>query len=349
MPVLASVRKPLSKALIAWLGLGLALPAFAQSVDMAVASADTGQVADTVAAPAVLVVGQRPGPGLWKVTKGEHVMWVFGTYSPLPKKMEWRSHEVETKLAQSQEFIGPPGLKVGVGFFKGLVMLPQLIGVKKNPGGARLRDVLPADVYARWLPLKAKYIGKDDDIESYRPLFAADELMRKGLDQAGLSKGHEVRGQLEWLARRDKLKMTMPKLRMELDAPSRVLKTFKKSSLDDVACFAKTVEWLEGDIDAMRRRANAWAMGDIDALRQLDFAEREDACRGALANSALAQSEPQFKALEARTYDAWLAAAEKALSANASTFAVLELKDILDPHGPLAVLQSRGYAIESPE
>src|SRR5450830_55092 len=44
----------------------------------------------------VLVVGQRPGPGLWKVSRDEHVLWVFGTYTPLPAKMEWRSQEVES-------------------------------------------------------------------------------------------------------------------------------------------------------------------------------------------------------------------------------------------------------------
>ena len=47
--------------------------------------------AEDVIAETILVAGQRPGPGLWKVSKGDHVLWVFGTYSPLPKKMEWRS------------------------------------------------------------------------------------------------------------------------------------------------------------------------------------------------------------------------------------------------------------------
>ena len=38
----------------------------------------------------VLVTGQQPGPGLWKVTRpGDphgHVLWILGNYSPLPKK-----------------------------------------------------------------------------------------------------------------------------------------------------------------------------------------------------------------------------------------------------------------------
>ena len=45
--------------------------------------------AEDVIAETILVAGQRPGPGLWKVSKGDHVLWVFGTCllytSPSPR------------------------------------------------------------------------------------------------------------------------------------------------------------------------------------------------------------------------------------------------------------------------
>ena len=44
---------------------------------------------------AILVSGPQPGPGLWKVRKGEHVMWILGTVGPLPKRMEWDASTVE--------------------------------------------------------------------------------------------------------------------------------------------------------------------------------------------------------------------------------------------------------------
>lgn len=301
------------------------------------------------ASPTILVVGQRPGPGLWKVSRGDHVLWVFGMHSPLPEKMEWRSHEVESILARSQEYVGPPGVRVGVGFFKGITMLPRLVGVKKNPGDALLSDVLPADVYARWLPLKARYIGDDDDIEEYRPLFAADELMQKAMKRAGLSKGRAVQAEIEKIAKKHSLKMTSATLHIAMEEPARVLKQFKSAAIDDAACFARTIDVLEGDIESMRRQANAWATGDIAALMKLDFAQREDACRSAISGSALAQSEPQLKEMEARAYRGWLAAVEKSLEANASTLTILPLKDLLDPKGPLAALQAKGYVIEVPE
>ena len=39
----------------------------------------------------VLVVGEQPGPGLWKVSSGEHVMWILGEISPCPRKVRWKS------------------------------------------------------------------------------------------------------------------------------------------------------------------------------------------------------------------------------------------------------------------
>ena len=93
----------------------LSLPAWAQT-ETAPAVVDNP---DTV-----LVVGQRPGPGMWKISKGDHVLWVFGTYSPLPVKMQWRSQQVEAIIAQSQLYLSPPTLGASVGVWGGLKMLP---------------------------------------------------------------------------------------------------------------------------------------------------------------------------------------------------------------------------------
>jgi hypothetical protein len=330
----------------------LAAPAWSQTE--ALSAGVQGQQAvqaDTpeTAPEKILVVGQRPGPGLWKISKGDHVLWVFGTYSPLPKNMEWRSHQVETILAQSQEYLAPPSATAQVGFFRSLTLLPHVVGFKKNPDGAQLRDVVPADVYARWLLLKQKYIGADDGIERERPIFVADELFRKGLAHAGLASGHEVRDAIEKIVKKNKVKTTSSGVKLELGDPVRAIKDFKKSALDDVACFSTTIERLEVDIDAMRIRANAWAKGDLEAIRKLSYADREGACNAALTNSAFIKEQPGLKSVEARMLDAWVASAEKSLAANTSTFAILNLRDILDPKGYVAALQANGYLVEAPE
>lgn len=139
----------------------------------------------------VLIIGERPGPGRWKVSKGDHFLWIFGTYSPLPQKMTWRSQAVERLIADSQEFAGPPGASMSVGFKDSLNLitaLPFLVGFKKNVDGARLQDSVPAEVYARWTVLKAKYIGEDRSIEEERPMFAAETVFARALAQSGLVK-----------------------------------------------------------------------------------------------------------------------------------------------------------------
>src|SRR5689334_25218036 len=83
----------------------------------------------------ILVVGQKPGPGMWKVSKDGHVLWIFGTYSPLPVKMDWRSHEVDAVIGRSQEYLPPPMSKLELSYFQTALALPSLIGVNKNPDG----------------------------------------------------------------------------------------------------------------------------------------------------------------------------------------------------------------------
>lgn len=297
----------------------------------------------------IVVVGQKPGPGLWKVSKGDHVLWVFGSYAPLPRKMEWRSREVEKILAESQEYLLPPNARADVGFLKGLTLLPQMIGLKKNPDGAELKDVLPADVYARWLELKQKYIGDDGGIERERPLFAAGELHRRALGKIGLGTDKEVRERIGKLVKQYNLRSTKTEVLLALDDPSRMLKEFKKSPLEDVACFRKTLDQLEGELDTLRTRANAWAVGDIGEILKLNFAERENSCRDAVYNSQFMKEQASFQSMEQRMRESWLSAAERALAANRSTFAVLQLRDIVDPDGYIAALKTRGYSVQPPE
>lgn len=333
----------------------LTLPALAQTAapptePAAQASLEAATPVPAEAEPArVVVEGRRPGPGVWKVSKDGHVLWVFGTYSPLPQKMEWDSSRVERLVIHSQEVLMPPAASAHVGFFRGLTLLPSLIGFKKNPDGATLHDLLPADTYARWTVLKAKYVGDDDGIERERPIFAGDELMNAGLKKNGLESGGTVLGTIEGIAKKNKVKLSKTGIEMDLDDPRKLVKDFKKSQMDDVACFTRTLDSLESDIDTMRVRANAWANGDIAEIKGLNYTEREDACKHAVLDSAFAKDTPAFQHMRQRVHASWLKAAEKALADNTSTFAVLQMKDILDPEGYLAELQARGYAVESPK
>jgi uncharacterized protein YbaP (TraB family) len=300
----------------------------------------------------ILVVGQRPGPGLWKVSKDDRVLWIFGTYSPLPQKLVWRSKEVETVLSQSQEFLGLPSAGVSVGWSNSLnilTALPFVIGVKNNADGARLQDVVPADVYARWTPLKEKYIGADSGVESERPIFAAQELYSKALKQSGLGTDRDVISSIQKMAKDKGLKFTPISVSIQLENPRGAVRDFKKTTLDDVDCFTKTIDRLEVDVDAMRVRANAWATGDIATMRKLTYPDQEQACKSAVTNSTWVKSLKGAESMEQRRREIWLAAAEKSLATNKSTFAMLPMSQIMNPDGLVAALQAKGYLVEQPD
>ena len=296
----------------------------------------------------VLVVGEQPGPSLWRVYKDDHVMWVMGTLSPLSKNMQWHSKKVETVVAESQEFLREPGVKLQVSFWGKVGLLPSLVGIKNNPDGQKLIDVLPAPLYARWAVLKEKYIGKDNDIEKHRPIFAATELFKKSIEKSDMVPYDSIRWAVEAIVRDKKIKTTRPIVDHTVKNPRAIAKQFKKSSLDDVECFAKTLDRLETDLDAMRTRANAWATGDLVALRNLPYHDEREDCESAVLNSELAQ-EQGLQDIKTAMKVEWLAAAEAALATNESTFAMLPMAELYKTDGYLTALQVKGYTVERPE
>ena len=324
--------------------LTLASSSFAQDKTAAPAS---DRIVPSAVLDELLVSGEQPGPGLWKVTKDGHVLWILGSYSPLPKKMSWRAKEAEERIAESQELLANASVDADIGFFRALTLLPSLIGVRNNPDGAKLRDVVPPELYARWSILKEKYIGRDNDVEKWRPIFAAQELYSKAIDKSGLQAGNVVWPAVEKMAKKNKLKFITPKIKVEIDKPRAMIKEFKKSELTDLDCFAKTIERLETDLDAMRARANAWATGDVEALRKMTHVDQVGACIEAVMNAQIVQ-ERGYQALPAQLAQAWVAAAETALAQNPSTFAVLSIDEILKPDGYVAKLRSKGYEVEEP-
>lgn len=323
--------------------LTLAAPALAQTPPIAPAQ-ETIRDIDTV-----VVSGVQPGPGLWKVSRGEHVLWILGTISPVPKNMQWLSRDVEATIAQSQEVLAPPSVSIGtdLGMFRSMLLIPSALKARRNPDDKTLREVVPADLYARWLPLKARYIGGDRGVEKWRPVFAAQELYEAAMRRSDLSLKGIVWPVVERSAKEHKVKVTESKIEIKIKDPKAVLKDFNTTTLADTDCFAKTLSRIEGDIEAMRARANAWAIGDIETLRALPQGDQYEVCVRAVAASGVAQR-LGFGDLRERVIQAWLGNADKALLNNQVSFASLPVMELLKPDGYLARLQARGYTVEAP-
>jgi len=298
---------------------------------------------------AVVVSGVQPGPGLWRVSKGDQVMWVLGVLSPLPKRMEWAPREVEQVIASSQAvLVGPTvKLKKEIGFFRGLTLLPAALGSRKNPNGEKLKEVVPADLYARWLPLKAKYIGRGNGIEKQRPLFASSKLYEKAIKKNQLTFDSLTAPVIKKARKKANIPLIEPTIEIDLPDPRQAIREFANSSLEDIDCFAKTLDRLETDLQAMRERANAWATGDIEALRALPFTDQNQICADAVLNAGFVK-ERGLDDMRERLAQAWLTAAETALTTHESTFAILPMAQILKPDGYIERLRARGYEVEEP-
>lgn len=298
---------------------------------------------------AVVVTGVQPGPGMWKVSKGEHVLWVMGTLTPLPKGMSWLSRDVEAVIAQADEVLDPPGLTFDsdIGRFRAVLMIPSLLKARKNPDGRTLSQVLPAPLYARWSVLKARYLGRDAGVEKWRPVFAAQELYQAALKKSGLSQSGVVGPVVDKLAKEHATQRTATLVKVRIEQPKEAIKEFSASSLADIGCFEKTLTRLESDLPTMTARANAWSIGDIEALRALPYDDHYRTCINAFLESGIAQKRGMDDVPQ-RVEAMWLSKAEAALATNKVTFATLPIAMLLRPDGYLSKLQSRGYVVEAP-
>jgi len=322
-----------------------ALSAFAACSVVAAEPSSAADVAPPLAE--VVVTGEQPGPGLWRVSHAGHDLWILGTLEPLPKKMTWRARETDAIISRSQEVLAPPGFDVHVGLFKGLTAIPTALRARKNADGETLEQVLPPDLYARWLALKEKYLGSGNGVEKFRPLFAARELYVGALDRAGLSSEKIAWNHVKDAARSAHVPIRRVDLEITVADPKGTLRELEQIPRDpDVACLARTIEQLEQDVSAMRRRANLWSLGDVPGLRALSYPDARQACFDAVASVPTLG----LQMTEARDQlaDRWLTAAEDALARNQTTFAVLPIIDLLKPDGPLAHLQRAGDVVTDP-
>lgn len=297
---------------------------------------------------AVVVTGVQPGPGMWKVSRGDHVMWVLGVVSPLPTAMTWQSAKVEAVIGRAGEVLQAPMWAVysDVGIFKGLSLLPAALRARKNPDDAELEDVLPAALHARWQVQKDKYLGWEWGIERWRPMFAAEKLERKAMEQLGLGDS-VVDPVIAAAVERAGLEPMVIQVKTTIDEPRELLKAFSGAAFDDTVCLEQVVSRLEHDLPTLAARANAWASGDLDALRRLPYEDLQRACLHSLLQSDMVRR-LGYDEVPAQIERAWLEAAEQTLAEHPVSFASLPMDSVLAADGYLAKLQARGYAVEAP-
>lgn len=311
-------------------------PAFAEHNPEQTLEAAHGAIMDEV-----VITGEWAGPRLWKVSNGEHVLWILGTLQPLPKRMTWQSKEVESVLAESQELLGSVSVRAKINLFNALPLYFQIRKIARLKDQQTLHDVLPDDLYQRFTALKARFAVDDDSLDKLRPLAAAGRLYQRALDASDLTAGGSVADTVVKLAKRHDVKVH--DMTFRIDDPRGALKQLENlPHAAELACVDALFTSLESDLDAMRARAAAWAKGDVSALRQLPLPDGRASCWEALL------SVPQVKAASAQAQANWMSAAEAALHDNRSTLAMSPIYDLLGEKGALARLRAVGYRIEGP-
>ena len=324
--------------------------------------AGTQAYADEPEAPLdeVVVSGEYPGPGMWKVTRADdpahHVMWIVGEPPPLPKRMKWKSKDVEAAALGAQEILRDSAVSMEpdekIGFFRGMTLVPAMLEARRNPDEGKLKDLVPADLYARWLVQKKLYLGRESGVESWRPFFAADKLRKAAFDELNLREGGAVWDVIGKLAEKHKIKVNSPMLKFTIKRSEvrAKLKEFSRESLPDVECFGTMLALTEalGDRATQDARAHAWAIGDHEALAKLPpLPSPYLPCAMAVMSSQVARDLVPGD-IRARVHALWLDAAEKSLAANQSTFAIVPFVKLTRPDGYLAMLRAKGYLIEAP-
>lgn len=290
----------------------------------------------------VTVVGERAGPRLWRVTNGEHVLWILGTLDPLPKDMTWRSSEVESVLREVQQVLpSQPAVSVHAGPITYVRLFFQLRRVRTIPGGQTLKDWLSPELYARWAALKVRYRVTDRGIDRQTPVLAAFNLYGRALEAARLLPGPAIQNSVLKLAR--KRKVQVQSIPLSVDDPRGVISEWQAMPRSaQIDCLEAIVGRLETDLDTIRAQARAWALGDVQTLRKLPYPQEIVACNAALGMSGhMRQLIDAAKAQES-------VALQSALTAGHATLAVRPIYDLFGADGTLAMLKSAGYTVEGP-
>jgi hypothetical protein len=306
----------------------------------------------------IVVTGEFAGPGMWQVTHPDHpghTLWIVGEPPPLPNRMRWRSQNVERVALQSQEILMQPGFSLKpdekVGVFRMLSLVPAAMKLRKNPDKATLQELLPPDIYARWLVQKKLYLGRDPGVEKMRPFLVAEKLRDAAFKELQLG-GGGAWGAIFQLAKKKRIPVTTPMLEFtfKTDDLRGQIKAFSREKLADEECFAQTVELTEALSNKLVEdaRARAWATADLAGLQELPpLPDPEASCGQAIVN-ALAMTTPVPTDVREKMDELWFAAAGSAVTKNESTLAFVKMSALHGENGYLESLRKRGYEILAP-
>jgi uncharacterized protein YbaP (TraB family) len=296
------------------------------------------------------VTGEQPGPAMWRVSRGEHTLWIMGTLYPLPAGMTWRSRQAEEVIGRAGEILAPSTSSVALSsVWTGIRNLRAILRLRYNADGATLREVLPADLHERWRAAHRRYFGKEPDPkERARPLYAAQLLLDQAVEKSGLVQRPLVWQRVGELAKQHKVHIRRRVFTTRLDNIRPLIADLAALPRDqEVACLADTLDYIDTELPKMRRRAQAWAVGDIATLRALAAGTTRTSCFEALTRPPSVRE--LLEKQQAQVEQDWAGIIDWELLTHETSFTALPIDSLLDPKGLLSRLRARGYTVEEPQ
>jgi uncharacterized protein YbaP (TraB family) len=285
----------------------------------------------------IVVNGERAGPGLWHVYKGSAQLWIFGTVSPLPKDMTWRSKQLESILDGTDRLLVAKPFEIGIA--RALWLLVTQRDLLMVGHGKKLKDVMPAELHDRFAAQRAKFTKDSDKWEKYRPIIAAAFLEEDALHAVGLSTRLDLTDEVRTLARKHRVRIEEFKiagLHDVLDA----LKTLPRET--ELKCVAASLATIETGMPRLIDRAQAWTTGDVQRIQSLPESAEVAACRASVT------VDPGAGDLLALLRQTWLENMERRLQTGGVTLAVVSMDMLLESGGFLDELRLHGYTIDAP-
>ena len=306
------------------LAAALVIPASAQVSAPGALPADP----DATLVEELVVVARDPGPAWWRVSDADTTVYVLGTPSLAPKRMQWDRTAFERRLKGANEVILPfQDVRVSVpGFLGATVSLMRLRSSQSY------EDTLAGAPRARFVALRERLGQPAKRYKTKNPLAVGLLLAEDYREHEQLTTTDPTK-LVKLLARQAKV----PIRQKSYDLGPLMGKIIKTSRAAGEACLEAVMSQAEAGPGGTRAAARAWAAGDV--VGALDAERTYERCFAVVPGAA--EFDARIKADQA-------AAIAQALKTPGHAVALVQLRPLLSQGGVLDRLRSQGYTIRTP-
>jgi hypothetical protein len=278
-------------------------------------------------------VKARPGPPVWRLTRGQSEVWVLGLAGSIPKDLDWNQDTVRELMTGARAILLPP--QADVGLVDAAWFLMWHGSELSLPRGQTLEPSLPEPLRNRFIAARDA-VGKAGDYSTDIPMRAAMRLNQDLADKEGFDYREPGRS-IEKLARAAHVANAPV---MQVPAMDSVRDVLKMTPQAQQACLAEAVEDVQWALAHARRAAQAWAVGDLNGIKANYAQSRLFDC--------VSEKIARVDSLRAQGRDTTATAIAEALNKPGKTIAVVNIGNLLRKGGVLERLGGMGVKIEAP-